>query len=315
MRNLDDAWDDDREQTLEIPDDYEFLGGDEKADADTGQDKGQPAEGSEPKGWQDMALDAEEKHGDPAVVKRMKKLKWEKHQENRERLKAEQERERIAQENAQLRNQMELMQRQRQDWEEKTSLESLQAQRSEKLKKMRELKDNFEDDAAYKLEEELLDINTEIALRKREQTASQQQTRRDDPPSEQQQQRQPTKADQLAQQWIADNPAFNQNPTYKAKAIEIATAMEVEEGLNPGHPAYWSALTQRLNQGRKFNSSTSAPARGHEGEGQETRGESTGFTKGDAMAMRASGKDPNDPKQRAAYIRMMKEFGGGIKTA
>lgn len=291
---------------VEVPDDYVPIVADPPGGADSARndDDDEPVGGGH-KSWRDVRLEQGDEAYSKNVQTRLRKEKFARHEEERQRQAAEARA-------AQLEEQLAAIQAERDRARALSDLQELEQTRRQKARELRALQDDFAEDSedkAIALDLELRELDAQVVHLKRQSEPSKAPA---EPPPRQAAEPSSDPIRRLAEEWKAATPAFSQNPAFQAKAEAMAVTLEQEEGMNPAHPAFWAALTHRLTQTRPYSGPTSAPARGHEGAGaaQAAGGK---FTASHAAAMRAAGKDPTNPSHRADFMRTLREFGGGIK--
>lgn len=193
------------------------------------------------------------------------------------------------------------------------TLDGLQDRRKALLQQIRDLRDSFEDSDEAKadaLELELRELDAEAVAYKRGRpmappvdAGGQAQTQPQPPPPPA-----VSKADALANEWLAQNRQAYQNPAIQDFVAKTLRALTETEGMSLEHPRTYEELTKRMRASKAYASAAGGPARGNEG-GHDSGGKASGFSDEDARAMRLSGMNPRDPKQRAKYLDNIREFG------
>jgi hypothetical protein len=259
----------------------------------------------------DVLFEQEKEDGDDEFTERtrqrLKKEKWKKHEAERQ---AETERKRADDLEARLaeyHRQLTELQAREQAFQQEKALAEVAEKRKElagQIKTLRDVEhDQYDPDQAEALDFQLRELDAEAALLKRG-------IPKDAPkPAEKPQPQIPPalqKQYELEDQWIAEHPAYQTDAAYRNKVDSIRGKLIEEEGLRPDHPKLYQRITEAMTQKKAYAGPVGGPARGHEGRDETTQTDSRGRKfdmQTDGVVMRMRGKDPNDPKARAEYLR------------
>ena len=236
------------------------------------------------------------------VQKRLDKLVYERNVEREERQKEKAERERITQE---LKAEIEELKRSRQKEEEERSNQSIDQRRQELIQRKKDALEIDDHDEIILIDDELMELKLKARLQAEKAPEPKQQpttVRQEQAPPPPVQEAQPApnvpEIPEAQRVWEQNNPwLFDANQKSRLEKANTLFHSLIQDGYEADDPDTFVQLDKLLK--RESPPPTAPPDRGN----VVGKDKSTAFTQEDRKKMLAWNLDPNDARQRAAWIK------------
>jgi len=234
------------------------------------------------------------------VQKRLDKLVYERNVEREERKKERDERERITQE---LKAEIEELRQSRQKEELEKSNQSIDQKRQELIQRKKEALEIDDHDEIILIDDELMElkIKSKSQAEKTPEPKQPQPVRQEQAPPPKQEEAPPPNVPEIPEAqrvWEGNNPwLFDANQKSRLEKANKLFHSLIQDGYDADDPDTFTQLDKLLK--RESPPPTAPPDRGT----VVGQNKNTAFTQEDRKKMRDWNLDPDDPKQRSAWIK------------